>query len=503
MDALYNPIISTVTVAVIIVICSVKIITRRSPEKRRYPPVAGTVFNQLLNFHRLLHYMTELACKHKTYRLLTLFWTEVYTADPANVEYVLKTNFANYGKGRFHHNVLMDLLGDGIFTVDGKNWQQQRKTLSYEFSTRMLRDFSSTIFRTKAAKLAQIVSESASSNQIIEIQDLFMKSTLDSVIKVVLGIEIDSMCGTNEEGTLFSNAFDEASVMVMYRYFDIFWKIKRFLNIGSEAKLRDCIRVIDGFVYKLIRIKTEQVHNKLQDDSALKQGDILSKFLESNDTDPQYLRDIILCLMMAGKDTTTSTLSWFFYMMCKHPFTQETIAQEVREATEVKETPNLDEIATSITEEALDKMQYLHAALTETLRLYPAVPVEGKVCFADDTFPDGFSIRKGDLLSYQPWVMGRMKSIWGEDAEEYKPERWLDENGVFQQQSPFKFTAFQAGPRICLGKEFAYRQMKIFSAVLLGSYVFKLSDEQKAVNYKTMLTLNIDGGLHLLASHRY
>lgn len=61
----------------------------------------------------------------------------------------------------------------------------------------------------------------------------------------------------------------------------------------------------------------------------------------------------------------------------------------------------------------------------------------------------------------------------------------------------------QAGPRICLGKEFAYRQMKIFAAVLLGVFSFKLNDEKKAVNYRTMLTLQIDGGLHLRAAHRF
>lgn len=65
------------------------------------------------------------------------------------------------------------------------------------------------------------------------------------------------------------------------------------------------------------------------------------------------------------------------------------------------------------------------------------------MCFADDTFPDGFSVKKGNLVSYVPYSMGRMKSLWGEDAEEFKPERWLDHNGVFQQESSFKFTAFQ------------------------------------------------------------
>ena len=64
------------------------------------------------------------------------------------------------------------------------------------------------------------------------------------------------------------------------------------------------------------------------------------------------------------------------------------------------------------------------------------------MCFSDDTWPDGFSVKKGDMVLYQPYAMGRMKFIWGDDAEEFRPERWLDENGLFQDESPYKFIAF-------------------------------------------------------------
>lgn len=92
------------------------------------------------------------------------------------------------------------------------------------------------------------------------------------------------------------------------------------------------------------------------------------------ETDPKYLKDIILSFIIAGKDTTASTLSWFFYMMCKHPHLQEKILEEVQSAAKLNPHSTIDDIAKSITEEALDKMQFLHAALSETLRLYPAVP---------------------------------------------------------------------------------------------------------------------------------
>ncbi|XP_011034689.1 PREDICTED: cytochrome P450 704C1-like isoform X2 [Populus euphratica] len=503
IDSLSN----SLTLSALVLILSIFIVQlsirklNKKQEKRRYHPLGGTVFNQLLNFNRLHHYMTDLAGKHKTYRLIAPFRSEVYTADPVNVEYILKTNFENYGKGGHNYDNLSGLLGDGIFTVDGDKWRQQRKVSSYEFSTKVLRDFSSVVFRKNVAKLANIVSEAAKANQSMDIQDLFMKSTLDSIFKVAFGVELDSMCGSNEEGIKFTRAFDDASALTLWRYVDVFWKIKRFLNIGSEAALKKNVKVVNDFVYKLINKKIELMRNS-EEVSSLKKDDILSRFLQVTESDPTYLRDIILNFVIAGKDTTAAALSWFIYMLCKYPAVQKKVAQEVREATKVKEITNFAEFAASINDEALEKMNYLHAAITETLRLYPSVPVDAKVCFSDDTLPDGFNVRKGDMVAYLPYAMGRMKFIWGDDAEEYKPERWLNEDGVFQQESPFKFTAFQAGPRICLGKEFAYRQMKIFAAVLSGSFIFKLADERKPVNYRTMINLHVDGGLPVCALHR-
>lgn len=90
----------------------------------------------------------------------------------------------------------------------------------------------------------------------------------------------------------------------------------------------------------------------------------------------KYLRDIILNFMIAGKDTSANTLSWFFYMLCKNPLIQEKVAQEVRDVTSSQDdVVNVEEFIANITDTTLEQMHYLHAALTETLRLYPAVPV--------------------------------------------------------------------------------------------------------------------------------
>ncbi|PIA49873.1 hypothetical protein AQUCO_01300546v1 [Aquilegia coerulea] len=504
MEFFYKPFfVVMIVITVFIVPYTIKQFIKRpskmTTHKKRYHPIAGTFLNQLLNFSRLHHYMTDLATKHKSYRLLNPFRSELYTTEPANIEYILKTNFVNYGKGSHNYTLLKDLLGDGIFTVDGEKWRHQRKIASYEFSTKVLRDFSSSVFRKNAANLAQIISQAATSNYVIDIQDLLLKSTMDSIFEVGFGVKLETLSGSKEES--FSKAFDDCSALTLWRYVDISWKIKKFFNIGSEALIRKNLAIIDDFVYKIIHTKTKQ-RSESRDKTLEKKEDILSRFLEVDESDPKFLRDIILSFLIAGKDTTAVALSWFLYMLCKYPHIQEKIAQEIGEATNTNDNTPYNDFIASIDDKALDKMQYLHAALTETLRLYPPLPVDPKICFSDDTLPDGFSLNKGDQICYQPYAMGRMKFVWGDNAEEFRPERWLDDNGIFQPESPFKFTAFQAGPRICLGKEFAYRQMKIFSALLVRCFLFKLGDEKKIVNYRTMLTLQIDGGLHLRASHR-
>ncbi|KAL0304158.1 UNVERIFIED_CONTAM: cytochrome [Sesamum radiatum] len=229
MDVLSNPMLLSVVVAILAVfVVRIVIGLSAKKEKRKYHPVRGTIFHLLFNFRQIYDYLTDLTRKNSTFRILYLDNVEIYTSDPANVEYFLKTNFANYGKGSFHHDILEGLLGDGIFTVDGERWRHQRKMSSYEFSTRNLREFSSGVFKNNAAKLARIVSAA----------DLFMKSALDSVFKVVLGVDLDSMRGTNE-GSQFSKAFDEASEKTCFRYVDMTWPMKKFLNIGSEATLKN------------------------------------------------------------------------------------------------------------------------------------------------------------------------------------------------------------------------------------------------------------------------
>ncbi|KAG6435692.1 hypothetical protein SASPL_100567 [Salvia splendens] len=476
----------------------IRIFVGKSIRNGDYPPVVGTVFDQLFYLNRLYDYQTEMAKKHKTWRLLAPDQSEVYTADARNVEYILKSKFYNFNKEQYNQDIMGDLFGQGIFVVDGDKWRQQKKLARFEFSTRVLRDYSCSVFRQKAEKLVKTVQEFSKHNLSFDVQALLMRYTLDSIFTVGFGVDLNCLEESNAEGNEFIKAFDDSNELVYRRYVDPIWKIKRYLNICGEATLKKNIGLIHSFVDRVIRTKREQMEKEQNDD-------LLSRFLVESKKDPetmnnQYLRDIILSFMVAGKDTTANALSWFLYMLCKNTLIQEKIAQEVRKFCS-RNDATVSEFVESITDEALDEMHYLHATITETLRLYPAVPVDGRCAETDDTLPDGYRLKRGDGVYYIAYAMGRMQYIWGDNAEEFKPERWL-KNGVFQPESPFKFVAFNAGPRTCLGKDISYRQMKIVSAALLRFFRFRLSDESNIVTYRTMLTLHISGSLNVYAEPR-
>ena len=139
--------------------------------------------------------------------------------------------------------------------------------------------------------------------------------------------------------------------------------------------------------------------------------------------------------------------------------------------------------------EEVDRLVYLKAALSETLRLYPSVPEDSKHVINDDVLPTGTFVPAGSSVTYSIYSIGRMKFIWGEDCLEFKPERWLDTN-----ENAYKFVAFNAGPRICLGKDLAYLQMKSIAAAVLLRHSLTVVPGHR-VEQKMSLTLFMKYGL--------
>ena len=162
------------------------------------------------------------------------------------------------------------------------------------------------------------------------------------------------------------------------------------------------------------------------------------------------LKEMVISIMLASIDATSTTLTWFLWVLSSHPSVEEAIRREILGVLAKRGVNEGDVVLFSY--EEVKGMAYLHAALCESMRLYPPIPLDTKVASADDILPDGTAISKGWFLIYNIYSMGRMESIWGRDFMEFKPERWLNMDGRFEVENPFKFPVFTAGPRICLGK---------------------------------------------------
>lgn len=154
----------------ILLIFIIKIFTGKSINNPEYAPVKGTVFGQLLYFDKIYDYQIKVTQNQPTYRLLGLTRSDIFTSDTRNIEHITKTNYHKYAKGKYREKIVADLWGEGIFAVDGDKWRQQRKLVVSEFSAKVVKDFSVSVFRKHAVTLVRAVSKLAASDQAIPLQ---------------------------------------------------------------------------------------------------------------------------------------------------------------------------------------------------------------------------------------------------------------------------------------------------------------------------------------------
>ncbi|EFJ35222.1 hypothetical protein SELMODRAFT_80855 [Selaginella moellendorffii] len=473
-------------------------------------PLIGHTVEILANYHRIFDLLLE---KFQSQGTSTVpLWipgqSYVFTVDPANVEYILKTRFQNFPKGERFREKFQPLLGGGIFNADGAAWKSQRKAASFEFASRVLREWSGSVFRDHALELARILPGNAGKKDLSLLpRDLFQRMTLDTICSLGFGVRLGLLSPTLPHND-FAAACDRCNAIVSFRFADPFWKLKRLLRIGEERDLPKNLATVDEFTYNIIRKRRIQLSKENED----LRKDLLSRFMLLDESSSDvYLRDMVLNFVMAGRDTTAATLSYFIYMVASHPDCQGRVHSELldferssRQHPGHDDDPSsIESFASLLTLEALAKLPYLHAAVNETLRLYPTLPLNFKGVASDDVLPDGTRVRRGEIVSYAAYCMGRMESLWGPDAADFRPERWRTADGSNWDfnPSPFKFIAFQAGPRVCLGKDSAYLQIKITAALLCRFFEFRLVPNQ-TFHYRVMATISLASGIKVVPLKR-
>ncbi|KAL4571340.1 hypothetical protein LXL04_018098 [Taraxacum kok-saghyz] len=466
-------------------------------------PILGTLPEFLVNRHRFLEWSTQVLSRCPTN---TAVFSRpgkvngVITANPANVEHILKTNFDNYPKGTKFMSLLEDFLGRGIFNSDGEAWRAQRKTASYEFNTRSLRNFT---METAAVELQTrflpVLERAADLNKVIDLQDLLERYSFDNICKVAFNVDPGCLAGDGTAGSEFMKAFDEASTLSSGRFMYLIpglYKIKKLFNFGSESKLQKSIATVHKFADEIIKSRKEERSQRTEETDE----DMLSRFMGKSEYSPELLRDIVISFILAGRDTTSSALTWLFWILSSHPEVEQKILEELK-AIRLSSGKTRRDLYSF---DELRQMHYLHATISEGLRLFPPVPVDTKASLKNDIMPDGTFVAEGWFVTYHTYAMGRMKSVWGEDCCEFRPERWLEEeeNGggvmVYRPENPFKFPVFHAGPRICLGKEMAYTQMKLVAATMIETFqveAVEAVEEKNPPEHVLSLTMRMKDGL--------
>ncbi|TYG73326.1 hypothetical protein ES288_D04G092400v1 [Gossypium darwinii] len=254
-------------------------------------------------------------------------------------------------------------------------------------------------------------------------------------------------------------------------------------------KVRDAVEEVHAYVEEIIRNR-----KKKMDESQENCGeDLLSRLILAG-CDEEVIRDMIINFIMAGRDTTSAAMTWLFWLLSCHPVIEQELLKEIQ-----RNDKRLSDY------ESLEGLKLLKASLCESMRLYPPVAWDSKHAMVDDMLPDGTLVQAGDRVTYFPYGMGRMEALWGKDCIEFRPSRWFIEpshqGGSLKKVSPYKFPVFQAGPRICLGRDMAFIQMKYVVASILRQFEIKPIRSEKPI-FVPLLTAHMAGGLKVLIKKR-
>ncbi|KAL8947626.1 MAG: hypothetical protein Q9222_006113 [Ikaeria aurantiellina] len=373
------------------------------------------------------------------------------TYDPPNVEAVLSTRFDDFYLGN-RREAMFPFMGEGIFTQDGDPWKHSRELLRRPFLKTHYQDLKG--FQEPVNNLLSTLS---SSKGVVDLQPLFFQFTLATTTALIFGQPVESS-GDDDENS-FATSFDHASwiTTLRSRLTDFYW-------VYNPAHYKTACKHIkgfaDGFVRRALSTKDSENRGATSDRYAFIE-DLFADYKNES-----LVRDQLINILLAGRDTTACLLTWTFFLLVRHPGVLERLRREIRSVLGT----NIE-----VTRSHIQKMGYLKCVLNETLRLYPPIPLN--VRFANKTTwlprgggPDGNSpvlVPKGTGIGFVPYYMHRRKDIYGEDAMDYRPERW---EGAELANIGWAYLPFHGGPRLCLGKDFALTEASCLIIHILQAF---------------------------------
>ncbi|KAJ3868116.1 cytochrome P450 [Lentinula novae-zelandiae] len=429
-----------------------------------------------------------------TYMYQAYTETRVMTLEPEHIKAILATQFNNFEKGLVNYQQLKSLLGSGVFNSDGDMWKNMTRPF---FSKNRISD--SDIFERHADDTISAMKQRLAQGYPIEFQDAVGRFTLDSATEFLFGKDVGSLGaglpyprGTpiiqkdsstfNHPSNVFVRAFTQGQdqAALRGRRGDM-WPLAEFWSDKVKAQRAH----VDNFTNPILQERRyEQLargttsRSKESDEDG--EGETFLDHLMRSTDDDQIIRDEIVNILVAGRDTTASLLTFAIYVLTERPELTERLRKEILEFVGSNARPTYKNIA---------DMKYLRAFLNgltfsgwksdilmkfnpETLRLYPPVPFNSRYSKTSIVLP----AKNGQPPLYIPagvnvFLMHRRADLWGPDSLEFDPDRFIDDRAQrYLIPNPFIFAAFNAGPRICIGQQFAYNEASYFLIRFLQSF---------------------------------
>ncbi|XP_047339759.1 alkane hydroxylase MAH1-like [Impatiens glandulifera] len=456
------------------------------------------------NSHRLHEFATDvLILTGGTFNIKGPWFANsdlLITSDPANIHHILSRNFANYPKGPQFRKIFQ-VLGDGIFNADSEIWEYHRKiTMSFFNHSQFGKLLIEVSWEKVEAGLIPVMENFSGRGLTVDLQDMFQRFTFDTICVLTLGHDPQTLSIDLPDDPT-QKAVDIIEEAILYRHIlpESLWRLQKWLRVGMERKLAEASTTVDNFFYSCI----EKYNNPSQFSAIGLYSKVYKEYSLYSSSNGKsldvFLRDTLLNLMVAGRDTTSSALSWFFWLLARNPQVGKRIREEIEANLNISKGVSLKDLSSR----ELGELVYLHGALCETLRLFPSVAFEHKSPLQPDVLPSGERVMPNTMIVLSFYSMGRMESIWGKDFMEFKPERWIsDHNKNRNLHVPsFKFPAFNAGPRTCLGKEMAFTQMKIVASIILLRYEIQVVEDHPVMPASSIV-LHMKHGLKVRITPR-
>lgn len=380
----------------------------------------------------------------------------VFTRDAALAEYVLQKNQKNYTKSKIQTEDLVKYVGKGLLTSEGDHWKKQRKLIQPAFHKKQLENLLGSI---KIAILSEY--EKIAPNKIIDIFPILNDLAFQTVVKSLF-----SSAANQKDINRLQYITEQAQQMLVKElrqpylgwWFNVSGEIKKHTNLTDEA--REILK----------RIVNERR------DSGIKQHDLLdmlldAKYDDGNSMEEEQLIDEILILFTAGHETTSNALTFITQLLALHPEWQEKIYNE-RLALK-SESDDLMNLVT--------KSKICQQVIEEGMRLYPPAYFIDRVNKEHDTF-NGLDFESGSNILFSVYEIHRHPKLW-EQPNAFHPERFNEGSRKFSSQ----YFPFGAGPRKCIGNNFAMFEMIIAVSELVSKY--KIIPNFETIEITPLITL--------------